>query len=161
MVSFTSLFVLLAAGSALAAPSSNVLVARQQGRTPSNWKWSVTNYNGGCARQCSYDFNVTIPATSDIPGVKAYCSGMENGSQFNPCRLLEGGDNNVGVAAKYLERDQQHPEVGPKQIAVNYLVGYQDGARYSYTAYADAVYNAFAAPPANFEMTPTETTAVA
>ena len=34
-------------------------------------------------------------------------------------------------------------------------------ARYSYTAYADAVYNAFAPPPANFEMTPTETTAVA
>jgi hypothetical protein len=101
MVSFTALLAFSAG--ALAAPS---LQARQMG-LPSNWTWHVSGWEGGCARSgCYYNFNV--PSVDGIiGGVKAYCTGRENGwyrkgNWYEPCQILEGANN--GVAAKFSER---------------------------------------------------------
>jgi hypothetical protein len=127
MVSFTTLALL--ATSAIAGP-----VARQIA-IPENWNWQVENWEAGCSRSgCYYYFNVTVPSIEgEILGVKAFCSGYEQGydnsftvpSTYAPCRLLEGVNNDV--AARLSLRENDGNGFGPKEIAVSFLyAGYED-----------------------------------
>lgn len=97
MVSFTTLLAFTAG--ALASP-----VVPRQMAIPENWNWHVSGWEAGCAPDCYYHFNVTIPSVEgEILGVKAYCDGTENGyyrkgNWYTNCQILEGVNN--GVAAK-------------------------------------------------------------
>jgi hypothetical protein len=127
MVSFTALALL--ATLAIAGP-----VARQIA-IPENWNWQVENWEAGCSRSgCYYYFNVTVPSIEgEILGVKAFCSGYEQGydnsftvpSTYAPCRLLEGVNNDV--AARLSLRENDGNGFGPKEIDVSFLyAGYED-----------------------------------
>ncbi|KAF2193759.1 hypothetical protein K469DRAFT_619047 [Zopfia rhizophila CBS 207.26] len=154
MVSASAL--LLFAASAIASP----LVQRQT-EIPEDWNWQVEGWHAGCARSgCSYNFNITVPTIEgEIGGVKAYCSGYENGAFFIPCQILEGVNN--GVAAKLLPREDESGR-GPQQFAVSFLkASYEGSPYYNFTAYHETIYNAFVAPLQNFTMTPTEVFGVA
>lgn len=80
---------------------------------------------------CYYNFNVTVPTIPNkIGGVKAYCSGSEDGpvdaepNSFRSCQILEGVNN--GVSAKLGERTGDL-SLGPKKIYVSFeLAGYED-----------------------------------
>jgi len=123
-VSFTVLLALSAG--ALATP---VLQARQMA-IPGNWTWHVSGWSAGCARSgCYYDFNVTVPTVQgQIAGVKAYCSGYENGwyrkgNWYQGCRILEGVNN--GVAAKFSER-MNDTDSSPDEILLSFeLAAYE------------------------------------
>lgn len=100
-----------------------------------DWTWAVSGWNAGCARHgCSYDFNVTVPANPTLPSVplnssvKAYCSGYETDNHFTLCTILTGGelDPHKAVAAKFLPRDTNATDLGPKKIAVSFEIS-QDG----------------------------------
>lgn len=126
MVSFTNFIALVSA--AAAGP----LVQRQID-IPEDWAWHVTGWHAGCARSgCNYNFNVTVPTIpNQVGGVKAYCSGYENGhvygepSTFTSCQILEGVNN--GVAAKFGPRENPEEGLGPKKVYVSFtLAGYED-----------------------------------
>ena len=162
MVSFATLALL--ATSALASP-----VARQIA-IPENWNWHVENWSAGCARSgCYYNFNITVPTVEgEIAGVKAYCSGGEQGydnsftipSVYQNCRLLEGVNN--GVAAKFSLRENDGQGFGPKDIIVSFLYsGYEDRPAYNFSGSHEAKYNQFVAPLMEFDITPTQVFGVA
>lgn len=160
MVSFTTLLALSAG--ALASP---VLQTRQMD-IPQDWSWHVSGWTAGCARSgCYYDFNVTVPTIEgQIGGVKAYCSGNENGwyrngNWYTNCQILEGVNN--GVAAKLSERESDDV-ASPGEILLSFeYAGYEDRPAYNFTGSHAAIYNQFTAPAQEFDVTPTEVTAVA
>jgi hypothetical protein len=125
MVSFTTLLALSA--TALASP---VLQARQIAN-PGDWSWHVSDWEAGCTRSgCYYYFNVTIPSVEgQNSGVKAYCSGNENGwyrqgNWYKNCQILEGANN--GVAAKLSERTSDEVS-SPEEILLSFqLPGDED-----------------------------------
>lgn len=130
MVSFTTLLTVSAAtAGALATPIQPTLEIRQIA-IPSNWTWHVSGWEAGCTRSgCYYNFNVTVPTVEgQIAGVKAYCSGNENGyyrkgNWYKSCQILEGVNN--GVAAKLSERSDDVES--PQEIDISFLyAGYED-----------------------------------
>lgn len=98
---------------------------------PQDWSWHVSGWTAGCARSgCYYDFNVTVPTIEgQIGGVKAYCSGNENGwyrngNWYTNCQILEGVNN--GVAAKLSERESDDV-ASPGEILLSFeYAGYED-----------------------------------
>ncbi|KAF2799854.1 hypothetical protein K505DRAFT_230102 [Melanomma pulvis-pyrius CBS 109.77] len=125
---------------------------------PPNWTWHVTGWHAGCARTCSYNFNVTVPTiANEIGGVKAYCSGYESGNTFTRCQILEGANN--GVSAKFGPRDEGAGS--PKEVFLSFEKGgFEERPPYNFTAKHEAVFNAFVAPLLDFDVTPTEVVAV-
>jgi hypothetical protein len=120
MLSTLTTFALLASA-AFSTPISNpTLSLRQDEPTiPSNWTWHISNWEAGCTRTCYYNFNITVPTTTDIAGVKAYCSGYESGSLYTSCRILEGVNN--GVSAKFGLREEGAGS--PKEIFLSFEKG--------------------------------------
>lgn len=125
MVSFTTLLALSAG--ALASP---ILQTRQMD-IPENWVWHVSGWEAGCARGgCYYRFNVSVPTVEgQILGVKAQCSGTENGwyrkgNWYENCQILEGVNN--GVSAKLGERKSDY-DGSPDDVFLSFtLGGYED-----------------------------------
>lgn len=181
MVSFTTILALSAG--ALASP---VLQARQIA-IPENWSWHVSGWEAGCARSgCYYNFNVTVPTVEgQIGGVKAYCNGYENGyyrkgNWYQNCQILDGVNN--GVAAKLSERPAESDEssTSPQEILISFELGaYEDmcvdentesrrpqmlttdSPAYNFTGSHKTIYNQFVAPLQEFDVKPTEVSAVA
>ena len=73
---FVSRTIAVLASVAAASP-----LASRQIAIPPDWTWHVTGSEMGCSRGgCYYNFNVTVPTVpGQIAGVKAYCSGYEDG----------------------------------------------------------------------------------
>ncbi|KAK7186064.1 hypothetical protein DPSP01_000672 [Paraphaeosphaeria sporulosa] len=162
MVSFTTLLALSAG--ALSSP-----VVQRQIAIPENWNWHVSGWEAGCARSgCYYNFNVTVPTVEgQIAGVKAYCNGYENGyyrkgNWYENCQILEGVNN--GVAAKLSERPPESDTEStlPQEILISFvLAGYEDRPAYNFTGSHKTIYNQFAAPLQEFDVTPTTVFGVA
>ncbi|KAL5450231.1 hypothetical protein PMIN07_001233 [Paraphaeosphaeria minitans] len=162
MVSFTTLLAFSAG--ALASP-----FVQRQIAIPENWNWHVSGWGAGCARSgCYYDFNVTVPTIEGhIAGVKAYCSGYENGyyrkgNWYQNCRILEGVNN--GVAAKLSERPPENDteSTSPQQILISFeYAAYEDRPAYNFTGSHKTIYNQFVAPEQEFDVKPTSVFAVA
>ncbi|KAF2713211.1 hypothetical protein K504DRAFT_347249, partial [Pleomassaria siparia CBS 279.74] len=127
---------------------------------PGNWTWHVTNWQAGCARTCSYNFNITIPTIpNEIGGVKAYCSGYESGDLFTRCQILEGSNN--GVSAKFGPRTSNNGS-GPAEVVFSFEKGaYLEQRPFNFTGSHEAVYNAFVAPLLDFDVKPTSVVVVA
>jgi hypothetical protein len=126
MVSFTHLLTSCLATAAFATPINPTLETRETS-IPSNWTWHVSGWEAGCTRPgCFYRFNVTVPAIEGyVSGVKAYCSGDENGfyrkgNWYEGCQILEGTNN--GVAAKLSERESD-VDGFPKEIDISFVKG--------------------------------------
>ncbi|KAF2451958.1 hypothetical protein P171DRAFT_426377 [Karstenula rhodostoma CBS 690.94] len=163
MVSFTTLLALSA--TALASP---VLQSRQIA-IPENWSWHVSGWTAGCAKQgCFYNFNVTVPTVEgQIAGVKAYCNGYETGyyrkgNWYESCQILEGVNN--GVAAKFSERPakSETESESPQEIFLSFeYAGFEDRPAYNFTGSHKVIYNQFTAPVQEFDVKPTEVSAVA
>ncbi|CAN9342464.1 unnamed protein product [Alternaria alternata] len=161
MVSFTTL--LAFAAGAITAPTTQT----EQPKIPSNWTWHVEGWSAGCARSgCYYDFNISVPSIEgEILGVKAYCSGYENGwyrkgNWYAPCRILEGVNN--GVSAKFSERTSD-TSGSPDQILLSFeKAPYEplNTTGYNFTGSHEAIYNQFVAPEQEFDVTPTAVTIV-
>ena len=149
---------------ALLAPLAlaNPILPRQtldEPTIPSNWTWHIENWHAGCTRTCYYNFNITVPTTTDIAGVKAYCSGYESGNLYIRCQILEGVNN--GVSAKLGLREEGAGS--PKEVFLSFEKGpYAETGRppYNFTGSHEAVYNAFVAPLLDFDVTPTSVVAV-
>ncbi|KAI8963731.1 hypothetical protein F5Y11DRAFT_136032 [Daldinia sp. FL1419] len=125
------------------------------------WKWSVTGWSAGCARDCYYDFNVTGDASSTSkparPSFKAYCSGEGEGANYRACTALEETETDYLVLAKLLPSNgttngtSHRPQI---QVSVKFTDLESPSTWWNYTGKAVAAYNQFVGPVMNFTITP-------
>ncbi|KAI0851298.1 hypothetical protein F5Y00DRAFT_19317 [Daldinia vernicosa] len=125
------------------------------------WKWTVTGWSAGCARECHYDFNVTGTASSTSrparPSFKAYCSGEGEGANYRACTALEETETEYLVLAKLLPSNgtangtSHKPQI---QVSVKFTDLDVSTTWWNYTGKAVASYNQFVAPLMNFTITP-------
>lgn len=89
---------LLSAASISAAP---VEVEARETAAVEGYTWSVTNWSAGCARICTYGFDITGEAHDPrIPSFSARCDSWKGeGGDYTPCVITE---ENKAVSAKLL-----------------------------------------------------------
>jgi hypothetical protein len=67
--------------------ASAALVSSQKS-APAGYQWSVTNWQAGCTRECSYSFSITGPQVDVYPSFVATCSGTDTGA-FTSCEVTD------------------------------------------------------------------------
>lgn len=71
--------------------TSAALVSSQS--VPEDYEWNVVNWSAGCARECSYNFNISGPLVPPYPSFTATCSGYDTGA-FTNCEVIDASLSN-------------------------------------------------------------------
>ncbi|KAI1107076.1 hypothetical protein F4804DRAFT_240179 [Jackrogersella minutella] len=126
-----------------------------------SWNWTVTGWSAGCARECSYDFNVTGVGNTTSkpakPSFKAHCSGEGVGAGYTQCTALEDAGTDYAVVAQLLPQGNAtngtapHPQI---QVSLKFTDLNSSSTWWNYTGKADTSYNQAVAPPLNFTIVP-------
>ncbi|ROV95687.1 hypothetical protein VMCG_07637 [Cytospora schulzeri] len=128
----------------------------------SNYTWTVTGWEGSCARSgCYADFNVSAAAwKTSVPAFKAYCSIGPEGEAYQHCEILDDGTESHLVAAR-LEAVNTTGTGAHLDVSYEFVDPNAKDTYWNYTAFADAPYNQAVSAPAKFSMTPSEIWGVA